>query len=1152
MRAGVRGPTGAGMRVAVRSWLIRGLILAGVAALAVAGWIANSWVSPERVREQVLAHLQEQFDGVDVEVGSARLRILGGIAVKDLKLTRRGDPPDRPFLVVPSAVLYHDKEQLNRGRLVIRKVELENPELHLERSADGRWNLVEVMRPGPADRPIPIFVAKGATVSVIDHAPDGLPELSLTDARFTLLNDPLPVLTLQAQATAKGFGPVQIRARANRVTRHASVGIELPEFPLGAVAPVAAERFAPALVPYLGKLTATAAVQADLTYAPDTTPTWRHDIRVEVKDGRLEHPDLPGPAEKIAVKLRSVDGRVKIDEATAKIGPALMKVSLETRPDRAKSRDSRESAAADPLARLEEHLQRIELTFSGVPLDDALFARLGDRGARLKRMFAPAGTGDFVYRFGREAAGWKRETEFRPRSVGITYEKFKYPVAEVEGSVRRTVTHAGGEITLVDLRGKAAGQPVTLTGHIQGDGPDPALELHIAANNIPLDDKLTVAFPGKYPELIRQFRATGWADFRATILQKSGTSLCENKFLVDIRDGTVNYTQFPYLLEKVKGRVIVHTTSGDKADQADRDEIIFDTVTGTHGGAAVWISGSKRPVPGSSDRKLLLNVRGTNCPIDEDFRKAAGGLKLDGVWNTFAPRGNLSFAADMEILDRAHPPARPDLEPPFNPATDLKLTINQFHGPTISPTFFPYEIADLSGWLEYKDGQVRLAHFAGRHGDTRMKLEAAEVRFYPNGQVWANLGGLELKPFATDAALVRALPPKLRTAVESLKLQGSADLTVKHLVVLTPPDAPAGGRLPPPEPLGTPMTRGGVTPMGVPLNGVVVRGQIPTSPIATAPPPDPVVYWDAEVKLAGAALDTGVPWDDVFGAVACRGLYEGTHLGPIRGNVWLDKAVIAKLPVTETKAHLRSAAQRPDAARPGFFLPTELEFADISGSLFHGAVGGEARVVLADPSRYELWLTATDVQLDEVARHYKLGTDADLKGVAQAQLRLFNRADPKTGKLETEGSGKIDVPTGRMYNLPIMLDLVKVLKLQAPDKTAFEEAHVVFRIVGDRIKVDQLDLIGKAVCLGGSGEVDTTGEYVRFEFYTIWSQVLKQMINTPLGDLGAFLSKNLFKIKMSRENGELRYRPEPVPMVTEPARMVAERLRSRAAKILGK
>src|SRR5205085_12336249 len=148
----------------------------------------------------------------------------------------------------------------------------------------------------------------------------------LTDARFTLLNDPLPVLTLDARASADGFGPVHLRGRMNRITRQVGVGLELPELPVGPAAVAAAERFAPALAPHLAKLTVTAAVYADLTYTPDATPAWRHDVRVELKDGRFAHPDLPWPIEKLAVKARSVDGRVKVEEATAQVGSALVKL----------------------------------------------------------------------------------------------------------------------------------------------------------------------------------------------------------------------------------------------------------------------------------------------------------------------------------------------------------------------------------------------------------------------------------------------------------------------------------------------------------------------------------------------------------------------------------------------------------------------------------------------------------------------------------------------------------------------------------------------------------------------------------------------------------------------------------------------------------
>src|SRR6478735_10992664 len=100
---------GRGWRMSLRSWVIRGFILAGVATIAAFGWVANSWVSPERVRAQVIATLDDQFDNVEVHVGSAHMRILGGIAVSDLTLTRRApNGAEMPILAVPSAVLYHD------------------------------------------------------------------------------------------------------------------------------------------------------------------------------------------------------------------------------------------------------------------------------------------------------------------------------------------------------------------------------------------------------------------------------------------------------------------------------------------------------------------------------------------------------------------------------------------------------------------------------------------------------------------------------------------------------------------------------------------------------------------------------------------------------------------------------------------------------------------------------------------------------------------------------------------------------------------------------------------------------------------------------------------------------------------------------------
>ncbi len=1153
-----------GWRMSLRSWAIRGLILAGVAALAVLAWIARSWVSPERVRAQVIAHLSEQFEGAEVHVGDARMRLFGGIAVSDIRLVRPGS--DTPFLIVPSAVLHHDKEQMNRGRMVIKKVELENPEFNLERGPDGKWNVADVLKPTLPDKPVPTFVIKGGTIHITDRGPDPLPPLTLTDAQLTLLNDPLPMLAIQMHANAGSFGPLAVRARLSRVNGMLSVGIEMTQFPVGEVAVAAADRFAPELAPHLTGLSATASVTADLSYNPDSPRQWRHDIRLDFKDANFTHPSVPWTVEKIGASVRIVDGRVKVEDATAEVNGAKVKLSLETRADRSQETGDRrqettvtsqksevrsqKSAETAGLQKLEEYFQRIEVSVAGVPLDDTLYKYLPERASRTRRLFSPSGQVDLGYKFIREPAGWKREIEVRPQQIAVTYEKFKYPVADLRGWVKRTDTPTGVPTTAVDLVGTAGGQLITIKGQLVGDGDDPGMNLRITGANIPMDDTLIAAFPAKYADIVRRFHATGRGDFVAEIVQQQGVNLCENEFRVDVRDATMNHVEFPYPLEKVKGRLVARTTATDSTRPIrpgaplvplpDRDEIVLDSFTAVHAGAAVWVNGSKRPIPNSRDRKLTLHVNGNNCPVDNDLKAAFGAIKADSIWTTFNPRGRVTFAADLELIDRAPPLDHPDFDPPINPATDLKLTFN-FSGPTVTPSFFPYEMTDFAAWLEYKNGRVDVAHVAGRHGETRVKLAAGEIRLYPDGTVWANLGGLEMKPFVADAALLKALPGQLGAAVEDLKLKGSVELVVKHLVVLDPPSS---NRSPLPEPSpNVPMSQ-----TSTPLTVMKVRAQSPGSLSLSS---ETIIYWDAEIHLAGASLDTGVSWEQVFGAVACRGRYDGNHTGLIRGAIWLDRAVIAKQPVTRLSARVVAAPQQPDPARRGEYLPTELEFTDIAGDLFHGVLGGEARVVLTEPSRFDLWLTVQDVQLDEVAKHYKLGNDADLKGIAQAQLRLYNRPDPKTGRLTIEGNGNVHVPTGRMYNLPVLLDLAKVLKGQAPDKTAFEEAHATFRVQGDRIKVEQVDLIGKAVCLGGSGELDTSGEYVKFDFYTMGSQVLARMINTPVGDLTAFLSKNLFRIRLTRENGELRYKPEAVPMVTEPARAAADRLRARAAKMFG-
>ena len=65
-----------------------------------------------------------------------------------LRLTRKGE--SAPFLDVPSTIITHDKERLNRGELVVRSIEFDSPTVRLLRDADGRWNVMGITKPGAA------------------------------------------------------------------------------------------------------------------------------------------------------------------------------------------------------------------------------------------------------------------------------------------------------------------------------------------------------------------------------------------------------------------------------------------------------------------------------------------------------------------------------------------------------------------------------------------------------------------------------------------------------------------------------------------------------------------------------------------------------------------------------------------------------------------------------------------------------------------------------------------------------------------------------------------------------------------------------------------------------------------------------------------
>ncbi|HZT82117.1 MAG TPA: hypothetical protein VFA26_17955, partial [Gemmataceae bacterium] len=134
-----------------------------------------------------------------------------------------------------------------------------------------------------------------------------------------------------------------------------------------------------------------------------------------------------------------------------------------------------------------------------------------------------------------------------------------------------------------------------------------------------------------------------------------------------------------------------------------------------------------------------------------------------------------------------------------------------------------------------------------------------------------------------------------------------------------------------------------------------------------------------------------------------------------------------------------------------------------------------------------------------------------------------------------KGSGRVDVPSGKMANLPLLLDLLKFLALRVPDRTAFDEAHAEFDINGRRARVRKLDLYGNAISLRGQGDLNLDGSDLNLDFSADWAR-LTQLLPPGIRQVPPAISDQLLRIKVRGKAAEPRFEKDLVPLVTDPVK----------------
>ena len=451
-------------------------------------------------------------------------------------------------------------------------------------------------------------------------------------------------------------------------------------------------------------------------------------------------------------------------------------------------------------------------------------------------------------------------------------------------------------------------------------------------------------------------------------------------------------------------------------------------------------------------------------------------VDTEGFKNALSPSegtGRMALRHTMETLGASgRMNFKAKVDESLSQPKDIDVSVS-VDGCSLKPRFFPFDLNELTGDVRYTHDQVFLTSMSARHGASLLTMKQGRVALRPGGGFQGWFTTVRGAPLAADDNFVEALPDGLRRGFKQLRLRGP--VTADADVVVDTPSDPGG----------------------------LVK-----------------LWWNGAVDLHDAALHLGLDLTGVEGRAACCGLYNGKRLESLVGNVLMERANLFGQPLENVHARVEIDPGSPETMR----------IRDFKAGLYGGVVGGEGRVEFAAAPRFDLDIKALQIDLGQFARQNHFGADAQIKGSASAALHLSGDSADVSG---LKGNGRIDVMDGKLYRLPLQLDLLKAFGLRLPDRTAFEQAHAIFAIDGPQLQVQSLDLYGNAISLRGKGTVDLDGNNLNLDFNADWGR-LSQVLPDPVNDIPRAVSDQLLKIKMRGRLGDVHLDKQVAPGVIEP------------------
>jgi hypothetical protein len=739
----------------------------------------------------------------------------------------------------------------------------------------------------------------------------------------------------------------------------------------------------------------------------------------------------------------------------------------------------------------------------------------------------------------------------------------RLPFALSEMRARVRLNNAG--LVVDELEARNGQASIRLSGSRQGYAADSPTNLELIGNRIALDRNLVRVLPPSICNEWYKFLPEGEVDAHLKLAFDGQRWTPE----AEIKCLNVSFTchKFPYRLERTSG-TIVHknnritaqltayaggqpirlsvavTNPGPKfvgGVQAEGENIPFDeklfsalpdntqpvvralNPRGTFNFVAQhWRDDPERAEP-HAHLALTLN----RCSLNyERFAYPLGNVRgsvemVDGVWNfrdlegtndtglvkcqgSFGPgpegkRLLLTFVGENvpleEELRDALPPNMGALWKSLKPRGAVDLNIDLAYDCTarrtslklrarprseissLEPIYFPYRLDKFRGTIYYQDGHTELENVEAVHGRTLVST-GGSCDIAPDGGFRLKLTNLAVDRLKADHELLAALPEGLKRVVGELK--------------------PAGG--------------------------LSLRGQVEFNKAGASGAPLESA-WDVIFDIHQGAIDAGIKLENLYGSVKLAGGFDGKQFSS-RGELLLDAATYKNFQFTQIAGplwidndHVLAGAWAE--TRAGSRSPRR-----ITAKIFSGTVEADCQVNLGAAPQYTLRANLTDADLAQFAKENVSGRQRlDGKVVANVELQGTGR-----NTHSMRGAGGIRLHDADIYELPVMVALLKILNMREPDTTAFTRSDIDFRIQGEHVLLDRINFSGDAISLLGMGQMNFDRQ-INLTFHSIVGRTEHQVpiLRSVLGEA----SQQIMQIRVEGTVDNPTTRSEAFPRVSQ-------------------